>query len=492
MRSAFNKMNILYLLLAIVLRPGESNKCYSPAFHYEIPQKLQWGLTFSLYNGDEDLLYLIYSTEDKYSPAIRIVVTDNLLSWKCRGDLSGIIPAGFSALYVTYDDCGSSNTFKYDGGTIFAVHDNETYGVYNYENSINSYSEICNPCSTYSVLGSPLNWLTPVRDNKRGLWVSMNYTHILLSKHLVYWKPSIPLRDGLINSDDDNIFVEELFTLAHPDTGDAQWIAAVRHYEEFQTLYYFIELTEDELKVDTDITRILDYGPDLQELAVANTYNYAPDEVLLLASISNLYANDSSKDFYPCWTLSTAYIRTLSLSVLNGVLRLKIYPIEAFVPKQIIKNVFFRDTTFDSKTDLLKRFKGDVFQLSVDMSSPDASKFGISFFANDKQASYIYYSLSDKAVGVDRSESILPNTTNPNGKIYYSKGDNLSPDFLKLTSMALDIFVDRSIVEVFDKRGWFTITTVIYHDKTAREIHTFTKDKPVNVKEITLQLIQTY
>ncbi|MDQ0113841.1 GH32 C-terminal domain-containing protein [Paenibacillus harenae] len=135
---------------------------------------------------------------------------------------------------------------------------------------------------------------------------------------------------------------------------------------------------------------------------------------------------------------------------------LKIEPIKELEGLRGNKVIDFKDKKLASANALIKKVKGDMLEIVMDIDPGDAQKFGLKVrrSKNGEEETLIYYDKTDKTFNVDRTKS----SVDPDVRV-----DGIQGGYVDLNgeNLKLHIYLDRSVVEAFanDKKK---LTTRVY------------------------------
>lgn len=120
---------------------------------------------------------------------------------------------------------------------------------------------------------------------------------------------------------------------------------------------------------------------------------------------------------------------------------------------------------------ILDNIEGQAVELELEIDSLQANKFGLRVLKNETQQTVIYYDKQEGKVVFDRSQ----NGENITG----SEADKENKDIRKApvslinNALKLQIFIDRSSVEVFIQDGERVMSSTVYPTATAKTIEFF-------------------
>ena len=185
---------------------------------------------------------------------------------------------------------------------------------------------------------------------------------------------------------------------------------------------------------------VQDFGttenPTLPELVEVNWMNTWDD-------YCNLVANTVGQKFNGTFNLNLK----LGLVKQDGSYRLTQTPIDAYKSlRQEDKAVTLKDVDIDEKSDALKGFSGDQYEIvSTFRPGKDTKKVGFNLRVGGNEVTRVVYDLETETLSIDRSKSgiILSNK--------FAQVDSQSVKRNADGSIDLHIYVDRASVEVFSR-----------------------------------------
>ena len=164
-------------------------------------------------------------------------------------------------------------------------------------------------------------------------------------------------------------------------------------------------------------------------------------------------------------TVKNEWIHCLTLprelKMING--QLKQYPIEELKKLRGEKEIFSGDVVGEKEI-----LKGETFEIKVKISEINSS-FGIKLRANESNETIVKYDFETKKLILDRSKGAQSDKRDR--KVYLGNQESLE----------LNIFVDRSSIEIFVNNGDEVFSSRIFPEKEATGIKIFA-DKEVKVK----------
>lgn len=174
-------------------------------------------------------------------------------------------------------------------------------------------------------------------------------------------------------------------------------------------------------------------------------------------------------------TREYGWIHTMTMPRVLELVGDKIYqrPIEAF--KTLRKNErSYKNITIDNDIIELENINGDVAELLIEFEVEDAIEYGVKLRASKdgKEETVLSYNRESKKIQFNREKS---------GKALTGVRQCELED---RKILKLNIFMDRSSIEVFINDGEEVFSARIYPDKNSREIKFFAKDGRVMVKNI--------
>ncbi len=206
-----------------------------------------------------------------------------------------------------------------------------------------------------------------------------------------------------------------------------------------------------------------------------------PDGRVILTAWMNMWSRTSFPSAADGWTGSMVLPRELSVKD-NHLYQQPVREINNYKTGKV---EFGKTTIKANETKDFKKISGDCFNLSVtyDLTTMDnKGSFGIELLKDDTNKTVITYDKETNLLSFDRSKSgweiSCPEDDGENfvryAKIYPIDG-----------KIKLDIYVDKSSVEIFINDGYYTMTSTVFPKNNATGISFFANDTNCIIENIT-------
>lgn len=137
--------------------------------------------------------------------------------------------------------------------------------------------------------------------------------------------------------------------------------------------------------------------------------------------------------------------------------------------------VVLEDIVLDNEQRKFDGISGNICTIELVLDMKECSTFGMKFFSNDSEETVMTYTVETNELGLDRSKSGYPIVgVEPEPLLSRKVLCPLKNDLLKL-----NIFLDKSSVELFANDGEETITATVFPLKQAKNILFFSEGKTV-------------
>lgn len=223
----------------------------------------------------------------------------------------------------------------------------------------------------------------------------------------------------------------------------------------------------------------LDYGKDFY---AAITYNNLPDRnPVLIGWVNNWsYANEIPTGK---WRGMMSLPRVLSLMSINGELYLRQKPVP--VPEHFLDNNTFEinNVSLSDEEMKLNEIRGEAYIMDIEVLIRDAAETGVRVLESDKCYT---------ETGIDRENNTFYINRKNSGNTDFS-GDFPSMETAPLRNdgnmVALQVFVDRSVIELFAGSGTIVMTEQVFPYQNSTGISLFARGGSADFRKVRIRKI---
>ena len=234
------------------------------------------------------------------------------------------------------------------------------------------------------------------------------------------------------------------------------------------TQYFIGDFDGETFSSDQTAIRWVDYGPDNY---AGVTYNNTPDDSrLFIGWMSNWqYAQNTPTQR---WRSASTLPRTLHLKEVDGEIVLQNTPIEALEQLKIPQQVDFESVSMAKALDL----PSDQAHIRLRLEA-SVAEFEIRSQKSEKIS-----------LQVDRSKGHLIIDRSQSGRTDFSEAfsEPIVIDYLESSSdeMILDLWLDRSSLEVFVNDGMASATVIYFSEEPMHSLHSNDFGKGLSIQEV--------
>lgn len=220
----------------------------------------------------------------------------------------------------------------------------------------------------------------------------------------------------------------------------------------------------------------LDYGKDFY---AAIPWNQTPDNrKIIYAWMSNwAYAGDVPTQ---TWRGQFSLPRTVRLQTYPEGIRIVQQPVEELVRLRK-KEIPFENTTLEGINQVFNTLKSNTLEINITFEIPEKEtekEFGLKLRQGAQEETVVGYEVEKQQLFLDRTRS---------GKVSFSPkfpSRETAPLFLEKNQIKLQIFLDRSSVEVFANEGKVAMTSLVFPSKESNGLSIFSYSGKAKITSI--------
>ncbi len=271
----------------------------------------------------------------------------------------------------------------------------------------------------------------------------------------------------------------DLFPLPLADDEDVEkWVLVISSghpHTGFVGMQYFIGDFDGTTFTPTEPTESpiwLEYGKDFY---AAVTWNNTETRKILLGWLNNWeYANDIPTD---PWRGMMSIPRELGLQQFEEGIRLVQKPIEE-LKKIRGEHHDFSNINVTEEDETLSHIRTNTAEIIIDATISDSSEFGIEVLKTKEESTIIGYDVIKQELFINRINS---GNTEFNEKF---PSIDRAPLLLQDGQLKLQIFIDKSVVEVFANDGYRVMTSRVFPTEQGNYLKLYSKGKPTTINQL--------
>ncbi len=258
---------------------------------------------------------------------------------------------------------------------------------------------------------------------------------------------------------------------------EKKWILAVgdSHGRKTGVLtqYFLGEFDGERFSSDYKRSFVIDHGPDIY--ALQSWSNLPENRKIWIGWMNNIaYMNKIPTD---PWRGMMSLPRELALKKDNGKIKLIQKPIRELIN---LRENIYHDNDLRVSEEMNIYIEEESYEINTVIEFEKVDEFSFFLLQNNNQQTKITYNVRDSKIIVDRSSS---------GNTDFSENFIDCQEiewFVKNKRLEVDIFVDKSSLEIFIDGGELTISNLVFPEKKSEKISLKTKGGSIKVRSFEL------